>query len=105
MVFTTLNSRVKAAKKPHSRTTRASLSQIAARGRIACSTSRVGQTESATLRRAIAGDDDIQMPALVRIAKREPKFEWRGKAGESVNPLLAALEPRKARKRSATTSL
>ncbi len=40
------------------------------------------------LRRAIAGDDDIQMPALVRIAKREPKFEWRGKAGESVNPLF-----------------
>jgi uncharacterized membrane protein len=40
------------------------------------------------LRRAIAGDDDIQMPALVRIAKREPKFEWRGKVGESVNPLF-----------------
>jgi uncharacterized membrane protein len=40
------------------------------------------------LRRAIAGDDDIQMPALVRIAKREPKFEWRGRAGESVNPLF-----------------
>lgn len=40
------------------------------------------------MRRAIAGDDDIQMPALVRIAKREPKFEWRGHAGESVNPLF-----------------
>ncbi len=40
------------------------------------------------LRRAIAGDDDIQMPALVRIAKREPKFQWRGHAGESVNPLF-----------------
>jgi len=40
------------------------------------------------LRRAIAGDDDIQMPSLVRIAKREPKFEWRGRAGESVNPLF-----------------
>lgn len=40
------------------------------------------------MRRAIAGDDDIQMPALVRIAKREPKFEWRGRAGESVNPLF-----------------
>jgi uncharacterized membrane protein len=25
---------------------------------------------------------------LVRIAKREPKFEWRGRAGESVNPLF-----------------
>lgn len=40
------------------------------------------------LRRAIAGDDDIQMPSLVRIAKREPKFEWRGRAGESANPLF-----------------
>ena len=40
------------------------------------------------LRRAIAGDDDIQMPSLIRIAKREPKFEWRGRAGESVNPLF-----------------
>lgn len=40
------------------------------------------------LRRAISADEDIQMPALVRIAKREPKFEWRGRAGESVNPLF-----------------
>ncbi|MBE7495468.1 MAG: hypothetical protein HS117_11010 [Verrucomicrobiaceae bacterium] len=40
------------------------------------------------MRRAIAGDDDIQMPALVRIAKREPKFEWRGRAGETTNPLF-----------------
>ena len=40
------------------------------------------------LRRAIAADDDIQMPSLVRIAKREPKFEWRGHAGESANPLF-----------------
>ncbi|MFN0074852.1 MAG: glutamine amidotransferase [Prosthecobacter sp.] len=40
------------------------------------------------LRRAIAGDDDVQMPSLIRIAKREPKFEWRGRAGESVNPLF-----------------
>ncbi len=40
------------------------------------------------LRRAIAGDVDVQMPSLIRIAKREPKFEWRGRAGESVNPLF-----------------
>ncbi len=40
------------------------------------------------LRRALAGDADVQMPSLVRIAKREPKFEWRGKAGESSNPLF-----------------
>lgn len=40
------------------------------------------------LRRALAGDPEIQMPSLVRIAKREPKFEWRGRAGETSNPLF-----------------
>lgn len=40
------------------------------------------------LRRALAADPEIQMPALLRIAKREPKFEWRGRAGESSNPLF-----------------
>ncbi|HYF34663.1 MAG TPA: glutamine amidotransferase [Prosthecobacter sp.] len=40
------------------------------------------------IRRAIAGDAEIQMPSLIRIAKREPKFEWRGRAGETSNPLF-----------------
>lgn len=40
------------------------------------------------LRRALAGDAEIQMPSLIRIAKREPKFEWRGRAGETSNPLF-----------------
>jgi uncharacterized membrane protein len=40
------------------------------------------------LRRALAADTEVQMPALVRIAKREPKFEWRGRAGETGNPLF-----------------
>lgn len=40
------------------------------------------------LRRALAGDVEIQMPSLIRIAKREPKFEWRGRAGENSNPLF-----------------
>ncbi len=40
------------------------------------------------LRRSLAADPEIQMPALIRIAKREPKFEWRGRAGESSNPLF-----------------
>ena len=30
----------------------------------------------------------LKNPPLVRIAKREPEFEWRGRAGESVNPLF-----------------
>lgn len=40
------------------------------------------------LRRALAGDDEVQMPSLIRIAKREPKFEWRGRTGETSNPLF-----------------
>lgn len=40
------------------------------------------------LRRALAADAEVQMPALIRIAKREPKFEWRGRAGETSNPLF-----------------
>ncbi|MDZ4288202.1 MAG: glutamine amidotransferase [Prosthecobacter sp.] len=40
------------------------------------------------LRRALAADTEVQMPSLIRIAKREPKFEWRGRAGETSNPLF-----------------
>jgi len=40
------------------------------------------------LRRALTSDPEIQMPSLIRIAKREPKFEWRGRAGETSNPLF-----------------
>jgi uncharacterized membrane protein len=40
------------------------------------------------LRRALHADDEVQMPALIRIAKREPKFEWRGRTGETSNPLF-----------------
>lgn len=45
------------------------------------------------LRRALAGDVDIQMPSLVRIARREPKFEWRGRTGETTNPLFRGFRP------------
>ncbi len=40
------------------------------------------------LRRAISGDAEIDLVALLRIAKREPKFEWRGRTGETGNPLF-----------------
>jgi uncharacterized membrane protein len=40
------------------------------------------------MRRALAGDTEIQIPSLIRIAKREPKFEWRGRTGETSNPLF-----------------
>ncbi|MEQ1853690.1 MAG: hypothetical protein ABMA01_19110, partial [Chthoniobacteraceae bacterium] len=38
------------------------------------------------LRRAIEADDQTQLVGLIRIAKREPKFEFRGRVGESSNP-------------------
>lgn len=40
------------------------------------------------LRRALALDPELQLPSIVRIAKREPKFEFRGHAGETTNPLF-----------------
>lgn len=40
------------------------------------------------LQRALQGDEQTQLSALIRIAKREPKFEFRGRAGESANPLF-----------------
>lgn len=39
------------------------------------------------LHRGIDEDDDLQLVGLVRIAKKEPKFTFRGRPGESTNPL------------------
>lgn len=40
------------------------------------------------LNRAIQEDHQVQMVSLIRVAKREPKFEFKGRAGESSNPLF-----------------
>ncbi len=40
------------------------------------------------LQRAIAGDVQTDLVGLIRIAKREPKFEFLGRTGESSNPLF-----------------
>jgi uncharacterized membrane protein len=40
------------------------------------------------LNRALVGDDQLQLVGLIRIAKREPKFDFRGRTGESSNPLF-----------------
>jgi hypothetical protein len=40
------------------------------------------------LRRALEQDPEMELAGLVRIAKREPKFDFRGRAGESTNPLF-----------------
>ena len=40
------------------------------------------------LNRAVQIDEQVQMVALIRVAKREPKFDFRGRAGETSNPLF-----------------
>ncbi len=40
------------------------------------------------LNRAIQEDPQVQMVSLIRVARREPKFEFKGRAGEESNPLF-----------------
>ncbi|TCO95483.1 putative membrane protein [Chthoniobacter flavus] len=40
------------------------------------------------LHRAVESDDQTQLVGLIRIANREPKFTFRGREGESSNPLF-----------------
>lgn len=40
------------------------------------------------LNRALQEDPQVQLVGLIRIARREPKFEFRGRSGESSNPLF-----------------
>jgi len=40
------------------------------------------------LRRSIEEDDEVNLVGLVRIAKKEPKFTFLGRAGERTNPLF-----------------
>ena len=44
------------------------------------------------LRRAVAADREVELVGLVRIAKREPKFAFLGRRGESTNPLYKGFE-------------
>jgi uncharacterized membrane protein len=44
------------------------------------------------LNRALAADDQIQMTALIRIANREPKFDFRSSAAGSAHPLFQGLQ-------------
>lgn len=44
------------------------------------------------LHRAVEKDDQVDLVALLRIAKREGKFEFRGRAGESANPLFRGFD-------------
>ncbi|MCX8107511.1 MAG: glutamine amidotransferase, partial [Verrucomicrobiae bacterium] len=40
------------------------------------------------LKRALEGDESVQLVGMIRVAKREPKFEFMGRAGETGNPLF-----------------
>ena len=40
------------------------------------------------LKRALEEDDQVDLVGLVRIAKKEPKFAFKGRAGEGSNPLF-----------------
>lgn len=40
------------------------------------------------LQRAVEADAQVQMTGLIRVARREPKFDFRGRAGETSNPLF-----------------
>jgi uncharacterized membrane protein len=44
------------------------------------------------LRRALEEDDEIELTGLIRIAKREPKFDFRGHQGETTNPLFRGFD-------------
>jgi uncharacterized membrane protein len=48
------------------------------------------------LRRAAEADREIELVGLVRIAKREPKFAFLGREGDSANPLYTGLEGKDA---------
>lgn len=44
------------------------------------------------LQRALAEDTEIQITSLIRIARREPKFDYRSRAGEKSNPLYRGFD-------------
>ena len=44
------------------------------------------------LRRAVSEDEQIQLVALLRLARREPKFNWIGRRGETNNPLYRGFD-------------
>ncbi len=48
------------------------------------------------LRRAISEDEQIQLVGLIRVAKREPKYDWRGRPGEQGNPLYRGFDNKDA---------
>jgi len=44
------------------------------------------------MNRALAEDDQIDLVSLIRVARREPKFDFRGRSGETSNPLFRGFD-------------
>ena len=44
------------------------------------------------LQRAISEDEQVQLVGLLRVARREPKYDWRGRTGEVSNPLYRGFD-------------
>ncbi len=44
------------------------------------------------LNRALSDDAEMQLTALIRVARREAKFSFRGRSGESSNPLFRGFD-------------
>ncbi len=44
------------------------------------------------INRALESDEQVRLVGLIRIAKREPKFEFSGRAGDNANPLFTGID-------------
>jgi hypothetical protein len=44
------------------------------------------------LNRGLADDEQVEVVGLIRVARREPRFEFRGREGESSNPLFRGFD-------------
>ena len=45
------------------------------------------------LNRSLAEDEEVDLVGLIRVARKEPKFNWRGRQGESANPIFRGFNP------------
>lgn len=45
------------------------------------------------LNRSLSEDPEMDLVGLIRVARREPKFQWRGRSGENTNPLFRGFNP------------
>ena len=48
--------------------------------------------EFGPMRRALEEDPEVQLRALIRVAKREPKFTFKGRGGDATNPLFRGFQ-------------